>query len=512
MLFNSYEFIFVFLPILFVLICLTRNQHHRLISVIIFASSVFYAWWDIRYLCLMYFSIIVNFYLGKALFVRKLKPVLVLAIGFNLTLLVIFKYLMLLLSSANEFLNSGFHVPHIILPLAISFYTFQQIAFIVDTYRGNLIEYPSLKMYCLFVMFFPQLIAGPIVYSKQVFHQYKRFTENISWENIYIGILIFIIGLFKKLVIADSFAGHADSIFSIQDINQLTSLDAWAGTVCFGLQIYFDFSAYSDMAIGLGRMMGIELPVNFMSPYKSKSIIEFWRRWHITLSGFLREYVYIPLGGNRGGHWQQSLNILITMLLGGIWHGASWAFMFWGGMHGLMIVVNHLWRRLITNRFAILKTSTLYTIFCFGITLLLVFMAWVPFRINNPDEVLIVWHKMFSLSEITSLPILYEQKFGSISNFLVALGFEFNSVELFPVFKMLTDCLLGLIVCLLLPNTAELFRQYLSCQKHLDASLYYFNFKQINYQHNGILLLSTLIFIVSTLYLSRVVQFIYFQF
>ena len=263
MLFNSYEFIFLFLPLLLVTFTFISSNNDRIIYALILFSSAFYGWWDVKYLLLMYFSIAINYWLGKTLFINKKKSLLIIGISFNLLLLFIFKYLNLLIDTTNQLFSITLLSPQIILPLAISFYTFQQIAFLADIYSGRLDLFPKAKLYCLFVIFFPQLIAGPIVHWKQVFSQYSNITKRLSWENLYIGLLIFIVGLFKKVVIADTFAIHADNIFSVTEFNSLTSYDAWAGTLCYGLQIYFDFSAYADMAIRACSNVGNRIAYKF---------------------------------------------------------------------------------------------------------------------------------------------------------------------------------------------------------------------------------------------------------
>ena len=509
MLFNSYEFIFLFLPLLLITIRMVYRHENGIIITLIIFSSAFYAWWDIYYLLLMYFSIAVNYWLGKILFQGKTKFILILAIGFNLLLLIIFKYLMLLVNTSNEIFNLSVAVPQIILPIAISFYTFQQIAFLSDNYTGKLSEYPKLKFYCLFVIFFPQLIAGPIVRWKQMSHQYKTLAKRFSWENLYIGLLIFVIGLFKKLLIADHFGVYADAVFSVDDFNSLTSYQVWVGTMCYGLQIYFDFSAYADMAIGLSRMLGIELPINFMSPYKSRSVIEFWRRWHITLSHFFRDHLYIPLGGNQVNRYRQMINVMITMLIAGMWHGASWAFLLWGAMHGVFVMINHSWRRISQKNFKSLTQTRIYSYFSLFLTLFVVLLAWVPFRVNDPQQFLTVWSKMLNLQDL----LFFERQ--SVNNLSLDLGNSFlplSMLELTPIDGVFVYCLLGLMAVLLLPNTAELFRPYLSDINQKTQQLSLVKFEKLPYTSPIVIALASTAFVICILFLFRVVEFIYFQF
>ena len=260
-------------------------------------------------------------------------------IGLNLGLLAWFKYANFLAASINNLAGTSLSFGDIVLPLAISFFTFQQIAFLVDAYRG-LADEPNIGRYGLFVTFFPQLIAGPIVHHAEILPQYaQRDSIRLKADNLSIGLTIFAVGLFKKVVFADSMGAYADTVFQAAALGDTVSfVSAWAAAAAFSLEIYFDFSGYTDMAIGIARMFGVRLPLNFDSPYKSTSIIDFWRRWHITLSRFLRDYLYYPLGGNRNGTGRRYGNLMVVMLLGGLWHGAAWTFVFWGALHGLFRV------------------------------------------------------------------------------------------------------------------------------------------------------------------------------
>ncbi|MFQ5643316.1 MAG: MBOAT family O-acyltransferase [Thiogranum sp.] len=352
MLFNSYIFIFLFLPVVlagFYLIG-ARGHHRVAISWLVGASLFFYGWWNPVYLGLILGSILFNYATGVALGSNhsgKRKGILTFGVAVNLGLLGYFKYANFFVDNINGLFGSAFHLETIILPLAISFYTFQQIAYLVDAYRGETREYSFLH-YCLFVTFFPQLIAGPIVHHKEMLPQFARdIVYRLNLEHLAIGLTIFIIGLFKKVVLADSMAVYATPVFDAAEQGiSLTLLEAWGGALAYTLQLYFDFSGYSDMAIGLARMFGILLPLNFSSPYKAVNIIDFWRRWHITLSRFLRDYLYIPFGGNRKGKARRYVNLMATMLLGGLWHGAGWTFVLWGALHGFYLTVNHAWHAL----------------------------------------------------------------------------------------------------------------------------------------------------------------------
>ena len=345
MLFNSFEFIFIFLPVSLVLFFYIGRKDENVrrqlpIIWLIVASLIFYGRWKPLNLPLIVLSIGVNYYLGYWLSNELQKPWLkktmfVIGIVFNLGLISYFKYSNFILSNINRVLGTNFDLPAVVIPLAISFFTFQQIAYLVDAYRGETKEY-DLRKYMLFVCFFPQLIAGPIVHHKEILPQFEKASiYKFSQRTLSIGLTVFIAGLFKKVIFADRIAEYSNLAFAAasQGIN-LTFSESWVGALGYSLQLYFDFSGYSDMAIGAAYMFGIRLPLNFNSPYKAISIVDFWRRWHITLSHFLRDYLYIPLGGSRQGELRRYSNLFVTMLLGGLWHGAGWTFVFWGALHG----------------------------------------------------------------------------------------------------------------------------------------------------------------------------------
>lgn len=343
MLFNSYEFIFIYLPIVLMgYFTLARVFYDKAAKYFLIISSVaFYSYWDIRNLPVLLVSILVNFVIGQRLAVNRNKNVLLLGILFNLLLLCYFKYTGFMLD--NIALLTGVSISHaeIILPLGVSFFTFTQTAYLVDAYRGETKAY-SKSDYLLFVTIFPHLIAGPIIYHKDMIPQFsQKYRYHFDIDSFAKGSTWFIIGLFKKVVIADFLSNIANVVFA--QTQHLSILEAWGGSLAYTLQLFYDFSGYSEMAIGIALMFNYDLPINFNAPYKACSIIDFWRRWHITLSTFLKNYLYIPIGGNRNGHHMR--NILITMFLGGLWHGAGWTFIVWGCIHGLFICVNHLWRK-----------------------------------------------------------------------------------------------------------------------------------------------------------------------
>ncbi|MCK4871556.1 MAG: MBOAT family protein [Phycisphaerales bacterium] len=351
MLFISFQFVFVFLPTALVLYYglgrLKSDQPAKASLAIM--SLVFYAYWDwqsgweTKYIFLLLSSLVVNFTIGTLLARQPSKPLLALGISLNLGAIAYYKYAGFLVANYAAVTGWGIQVPSIVLPLGISFFTFQQIAFLVDAHRGEAEELNPVR-YSLFVAFFPQLIAGPIVHHKEMMPQFAK-RDVCRWKSsaIYAGLAVFTIGLAKKIVIADTCGPWAGAVFATT--SDLSMIEAWSGALAYTMQIYFDFSGYSDMAIGLGMMFGVRIPENFNAPYKAISIIDFWRRWHMTLSRFLRDYLYIPLGGNRRGKSRRYMNLMLTMLLGGLWHGASWTFVIWGGYHGLLLVVVHVWRR-----------------------------------------------------------------------------------------------------------------------------------------------------------------------
>jgi D-alanyl-lipoteichoic acid acyltransferase DltB (MBOAT superfamily) len=385
MLFNSYEFIFGFLPVAFVgFFVLARVGVFYAALWLGFASVIFYGYWNPRFVLLLLGSIAFNYAAGYLIaHTRGLARIAVtsFAIAANLLVLAYFKYANFFLSALNDISGSHWGALSIILPLGISFFTFTQIAFLVDVHRNIAREYNPTH-YLLFVTFFPHLIAGPLLHHKQMMPQFAEpATYKVNWQNIAAGLIIFSIGLAKKVLIADNLAPTADRIFaSAHNGVAVTFFDAWAGTLAYTFQLYFDFSGYSDMAIGLALLFNIRLPLNFDAPYRSLSIADFWKRWHISLSTFLRDYLYIPLGGNRKGEPRRYLNLLITMVLGGLWHGANWTFVIWGTLHGVFLSLNYLWRS-IKERLGLKPgTSRLSAFGAWSLTFLCVCIAWVFFR------------------------------------------------------------------------------------------------------------------------------------
>lgn len=349
MLFNSYEFILLFLPVAVIVFFLLNKLRLTLASKVwlVTASLFFYSWWNIKYLPLILGSVLFNYVVGRYIS-RSVDPgrkiALVFGICMNLLLLGYYKYTDFFISNINTVFDAKLGLLSIVLPLAISFFTFTQIAYLSDAYRGKVKEY-SLTNYALFVTFFPQLIAGPIVHHREMMPQFYRLSNMVfNYRNLSMGLYLFLIGLFKKVALADTFAVWANQGFDTA--TTLTLLEAWRTSLSYTFQLYFDFSGYTDMALGGALMFNIRLPKNFNSPYKALSVQDFWRRWHMTLGRFLRDYVYIPLGGNRSAQGRVLANIMLAFLIGGIWHGAGWTFVLWGFLHGTAMVLGRLWGRL----------------------------------------------------------------------------------------------------------------------------------------------------------------------
>lgn len=331
LLFNSYEFIFLFLPVTFAgFFLLGRCKKNYAMLWLVAASFIFYGYWDYRYVPLLFSSILFNYLVGRQIEKTRSKKWLLFGIAVNVLLLGYFKYTDFFLGTINDIAGeSYFALPHIVLPLGISFFTFTQSAYLVDVYRGEAVN-SSFAAYCEFVTIFPHLIAGPIINYKEMLPQFLADkTFKINYDNLAMGISIFAMGLFKKVAIADKLAIWANAAFSHTE--SLTFLEAWIGALSYTFQLYFDFSGYSEMAIGLGLMFNLKLPINFNSPYQATSIIDFWRRWHMTLGSWVRDYLYIPMGGNRRGEFAKMRNLFVSMMIIGLWHGAGWTFCLLGG-------------------------------------------------------------------------------------------------------------------------------------------------------------------------------------
>lgn len=453
MLFNSTAYLFLFLPITFTVYFLLQRTHLAGLAKawLVLASLFFYSYWNTSYLPIIIGSILVNFSIGTALQKSRnrashkttRKTVLIIGILANLGLLSYYKYTDFLLENLSLVIEHNLGPLDLLLPLAISFFTFQQIAYLVDSYQQNTQEYKFLN-YCLFVTFFPQLIAGPIVHHRDMMPQFEALkSTRIYWPNIAQGLSIFVIGLFKKIVVADGFAEWANAGFSQPD--QLTIMEAWATSLSYTLQLYYDFSGYSDMAIGAALLFNIRLPINFNSPYKAASIQDFWHRWHITLSNWLRDYLYIPLGGNRGGNINTYINLFLTFLIGGLWHGAGWTFVVWGAMHGSAIAIHRLWCRL---------GIKMHKIAGWLVTFLFINAAWVVFRAESIYTAAKIYSGMLGLNGIN----LSEKYFDRFSTLIGWADIHVNIIEsnLMIATNALNYILIFGTIALASPNSIQL--------------------------------------------------------
>src|SRR6202171_3002552 len=394
MLFNSYLFIFLFLPLALIgYFALGRLGHLAPVIWLALASLVFYSVSNWQFVLLLLASVAFNYCIGLLLISQPLRAaprfaVLTVGVAGDLLVLGYFKYAGFLAANLNAIFSTGFTV-NILLPVGISFYTFTQIAFLVDAYRGNVARY-RLPHYALFVTYFPHLIAGPILHHRDMIPQFERAAAKRPDPHLILcGLIIFGIGLFKKTCLADGIQPLVSLAFGP---DAPTFDQAWPGAPAYTFQLYFDFSGYSDMAIGISLMFGIFLPLNFNSPYRSQNIIDFWRRWHIPLSQFVRDYLYIPLGGTRHGSILRYVNLMVTMLLGGLWHGAAWTFVVWGALHGAYLCINHAW----TNYGPAIgpRYASAANLAAFVLTFLSVVVAWVFFRADSMASAMSVLSKL----------------------------------------------------------------------------------------------------------------------
>jgi len=453
MLFNSFEFIFIFLPVtIYVFFVLGKYNQQVAAAWLGAASLFFYAWWNPLYVSLLLISISFNYFIGLSIVrtyslkkIRISNLFLFLGIATNLLLLGYFKYFNFFVGSINSSFGFNYQINAILLPLGISFFTFTQIAFLVDASRG-LARESSFIHYILFVTYFPHLIAGPVLHHKEMMPQFQKAeTYRFNFQCIAIGLTIFIIGLYKKVMLADEMSKYVKPVFdAVQNGGVASFKESWGAALSYTLQLYFDFSGYSDMAIGISRMFGIILPLNFNSPYKAVNIIDFWRRWHMTLSRFLRDYLYIPLGGNRKGDVRKQLNLMMTMILGGLWHGAGWNFIVWGGLHGIYLVINHLWHGIRRKLGQDISNSSIIGRLSGGlITFIAVVVAWVFFRSDSLQSGLSITQSMlgfngfgisgrFQLSMIAKLLIiawLFPNTQQIMANYEPALSFYEKDIK-----------------------------------------------------------------------------------
>ena len=490
MLFNSFEFIFVFLPVSFFIYFYLNKK--RLLKLVL-TSLFFYSWWNIAYLPLILISVIFNYTITQAmincvetnkLFYSK-KVLLKVGLIFNIGLLVYFKYMDFFISNTNSLINLDIGLLNLALPLAISFFTLQQIAYTVDTYEG-LVKERNFLDYTIFVTFFPQLIAGPIVHHKDMMPQFARIRNQvINHKNIALGLFIFSIGIFKKVIIADTFSQWAS--FGFDSSSTLNFIEAWATSLSYTFQLYFDFSAYSDMAIGAALLFNIRLPQNFNSPYKATSIIDFWQRWHITLSRFITTYIYTPIvkSFSKLTFRKAMIATLITFLIAGLWHGASWMFIIFGLLHGTGLIINQYWKKY----WKIKLTININKQISWFITFNYINIAFVFFRAKDWDDASKVLGGMFDLKDVV-LPKVLENKLLFLNNYGIEFGVWARNIN----GDMLTIIwiIIGFAIVLLFRNSME--------------RLYSF---EMNYKT---VFFSSVIFIISVISLSRVTEFLYFNF
>lgn len=478
--FNSYIFILCLLPISFIgYFALSRKKQEYGLLWMAALSLVFYAWAGISILLLFIASLILNYIF--TLFIKRSNSKLILALGIilNVILLIYFKYSGFLVQNINALFNTDFIFKNIALPLGISFFTFTQISWLVDTYRGETRDY-SLLEYVLFISYFPKMAEGPIALHGDILPQFRDpAKKTVDYDNISRGIMIFVLGLFKKLMIADTLGKAVD--WGFNNVPDLYSMDIWIVMLCYTLQIYFDFSGYCDMAAGVSLLFNIELPVNFNSPYKALSITDFWKRWHISLTSFLRKYVYFPLGGSRKGTVRTYINMMIVFIISGIWHGANWTFILWGALHGACQVLHRIFRKPFDKIFAPVR---------WVITFLFVNIAWLLFRADSVAQWWYMVGKAFGIKYRTMHEELVSVfKIPRLRSVLSVAGISYSDMGVY-VFGMVLMLCVCMFICLVLRNNLE--------RQHKTSA--------------WTLALTFVLFMVCFLSLSNVTSFLYFNF
>jgi alginate O-acetyltransferase complex protein AlgI len=491
MLFNSYEFLFLFLPVTVVVYFVLNGKRLSIAanSWLLFASLVFYSWWNPAYLPLILVSILINYTIGNLIAdpedisrigkrVISRKALFIFGIAVNIIFLGFFKYTDFIVANLNSLLKTDFPLPHIVLPLGISFFTITQIAFLVDSYEGLVTERKFLN-YALFVTFFPHLLAGPILHHKDMMPQFDRPRNKVvNYRNLSLGIFLFTIGLFKKVILADEFVGNVKAAFDVAQ--SLTFLEAWIASLSYTFQLYCDFSGYTDMAIGIGLMFNIRLPENFNSPYKAVSVIDFWKRWHITLSNFITTYLYAPIlrSFDRITFINSLVAILLAMFISGVWHGAGWTFIIWGTLHGLALVVNHVWKK---------AKRKMPFFLAWLLTFMFINMSFVFFRAKNVGDALKVLKGMVGINGVA-----VSSKFGG-SRFLKQIGVSSGGVieDLVSTRSMI---IMGVLLLLVLfgKNSTRMTQEFSPSLKNA--------------------LFVSILAVVSILSLQKITEFIYFNF
>jgi alginate O-acetyltransferase complex protein AlgI len=515
MLFSTYSFLLFFLPIVLAGYFLLGRIHWRCATAWLTASSlVFYAWWKPEpdqpwspwFLILVILSCGGNFLCGNAiaktnsLGVRRL--LVTAGVTANLSLLLYYKYLGIFAVWSRAASGWPEQIPHLVMPLAVSFFTFLQIAFLVDVFRGDKTGY-SFWDYLLFVTFFPHLVAGPLVHHRELIGQFKPRITRFKPRYFAIGLTLLALGLFKKVIVADNLAETATPIFSFaaEGTRMLTMGEAWVGALAYTFQIYFDFSGYSDMAIGLSYLFGLKLPLNFESPYKATSIIDFWRRWHMTLSRFLRDYLYIPLGGNRKGPSRRYVNLMITMLLGGLWHGAGITFVLWGALHGLYLCINNAWLALRAK----MGWRPLPRIAAVLLTFIAVVFAWVPFRAGN-----------YELASQGNARLAWETTAGFYQSMVVPqdgpLWTPLSEDSIMKAKRAVRPLIYAVLIAFLFPNTRQFLGRFSphfrTARDPGSAPARWWNWRPVPLAAVFVFIL----LVIVTLEIDRGGEFIYFQF
>jgi alginate O-acetyltransferase complex protein AlgI len=528
MLFNSYIFLFGFLPItIFGFYFIDKLQGDKKLSIswLILCSLFFYGWWNPPYVILLISSVLINFSFGQILNTSKSKKVLILSISFNIILLGYFKYSNFFIENAAYFFDFSFNFVHIILPLAISFFTFQQIIYLLDSYKGLTQSY-NFHEYALFVTFFPQLIAGPIVNHKEIMPQiHDSSFGNIKLKNFAVGISIFFIGLFKKVFIADSLSQYVIPIMNANELGvQLTFIESWLGMIAYSFQLYFDFSGYSDMAVGLARIFGIILPVNFLSPFRSTNIAEFWRRWHITLSNFIKNYLYFPLSikftrVSMVNQYSALPSFFITLFLpmlyawglAGLWHGAAWNFVIFGLMHGFYLIVYQVWSQTtkpkLTSKIFISASRVLGII----VTYLSVVFSWVFFRTESVSSAVTLLKTMLGVNGII-LPMGFK---GIMPNFLLESNFfQFGSALKNSLLTSHPENLIYMLgfasfIIFCMPNIFEYFKFHHEVKEDISHGSIVKIYWGYNFLSTAII---SLLALLAIMYMQGESEFLYYQF
>jgi D-alanyl-lipoteichoic acid acyltransferase DltB (MBOAT superfamily) len=504
MLFNSYDFIFIFVPACLLAYSVAIRRSVRAAGLVLVGFSlIYFGWWNAAYLPLLIGLAFFNYTLGTRLLSRPRRPLLIAGLALNLAVLGFFKYTDFFIRTANQTIGTHIGLLNILLPLGISFFIFQKVVYLVDCYRQRILPHTYLD-HLLYVSFFPQLIAGPIVHPSELLPQLKRL-RSLTVDNFSVGIAFFAIGLFKKVCIADYLALLASPVFAAAEAAEpISFVEAWIGVLAYTFQIYFDFSGYCDMAIGLARLFGVRLPINFNSPYQSTSIIEFWRRWHMTLSRFLRDYLYIPLGGNRRGHARAMANLMTVMLLGGLWHGASWLFVIWGGLHGIYLMINHQIRQSRPQTSGPIEAALGWVA-----TFLAVVVAWVFFRAPTLDGAMRMLETMAGRQGI-AIPSGWP--FADLATRVGIAVVSVGDLALYGGFQKAWLVPLCFAIVILLPNSQTLMRRYAPALAP-DRRTCLSGPRWIAWRMTPAwAVLTAVLLFVSLMSLSNVSEFIYYQF